>query len=207
MTKIDYKKQDKSLYLPKERPDIVRVPRMTFIAIEGQGDPNGDEFASATAALYSLSYAAKMSYKSEAPPEGYYEYTVYPLEGVWDLIDVSVPPTVKSNLKYKLMIRQPAFLDDALFERLRRETSRKKPNPFLAGASFVSMEEGLCCQMMHVGSYDDEPASFATMEAYCRERGYRRTSLLHREIYISDPRKTEPSRRKTVLRIQVAPEA
>ncbi len=207
MAKANYKKQEKALYVPGAAPTIVDVPAMSFIQVEGQGDPNGEDFAKAMAALYSLTYAVKMSYRSDAPPEGYYEYTIYPLEGVWDLVDKAVPHTVKSNLKYALMIRQPAFVDAALFERFLRETSRKKPNPYLDKASFVTIEEGLCCQMLHVGPYDDEPASFAAMEAYCRSNGYRRASKLHREIYLSDVRKTEPSRLKTVLRFTVAPES
>jgi len=202
---MDYKKHEKNLYFPKTTPSIVAVPPMRFIAIDGEGDPNGEDFALRTAALYSLSYAVKMSYRSGSPPEGYYEYTVYPLEGVWDLIDRSVPHTVKSNLKYTIMIRQPEFLTPELFERFRAETARKKPNPYLSAARFAEIAEGLCCQMLHIGSYDDEPASFAAMEAYCRENGWRRASLTHREIYLSDPRKTAPDKLQTVLRFRVAP--
>ena len=203
MGKLDYKKEYKNLYIPKKEPVIVIVPSISFIMIDGEGDPNGEEFALATAALYSLSYAVKMSYKSDNVPKGYYEYTVFPLEGVWDLIDKTLPFTVKSNLKYTIMIRQPDFLTDDLFERFLAETKKKKPSPYLDKAKFHTISEGLCCQMLHIGSYDDEPASFELMDKFCKDSGYKRTSYIHREIYLSDPRKTEPHKVKTVLRYQI----
>ncbi|MCO7125366.1 GyrI-like domain-containing protein [Sporolactobacillus shoreicorticis] len=203
MNKVDYKKDFKELYLPKQKPVIVRVPEIRFAMIEGSGDPNGERFSQATAALYSLSYAVKMSYKSKLVPEGYYEYIVFPLEGIWDLVDKTVPTTVKSNFKYTLMIRQPDFLTNELFERFLSETKKKKPNPLLDKVRFSAMDEGLCCQMLHKGSYDDEPASFERMAEFCSEQGYLRTTQTHREIYLSDPRRTAPEKVKTVLRYQV----
>ncbi|MET1249453.1 GyrI-like domain-containing protein [Sporolactobacillus sp. STCC-11] len=203
MNKVDYKKDFKDLYLPKQKPVIVRVPKIHFVMIEGSGDPNGDGFAQATAALYSLSYAVKMSYKSKVVPEGYYDYVVFPLEGVWDLVDKTLPPTVKSNLKYTLMIRQPDFLTDELFERFLSETKKKKSNPYLDQVRFTAADEGSCCQILHKGSYDDEPESFKRMAEFCSEQGYRRISKTHREIYLSDPRKVVPEKRKTVLRYPV----
>lgn len=204
--KIDYKKDFKHLYLPKAEPEIVDVPSMPFFLVEGSGDPNGEEFARATEALYSMSYAVRMSYKRKDVPAGYYEYTVFPLEGVWDLLDYSKPPTDKSNFKYTLMIRQPDFVTESWFHHLLEQTKRKKPNPYLDGMRFEYMEDGLNCQMMHIGSYDDEPESFARMEAYCARHGYIRASKLHKEIYVSDPRRTEPSKLRTVLRFHVTPE-
>ena len=201
--KVDYKKDYKHLYLPKTSPVIIDVPSIPFIMVSSSGDPNGEEFARATEALYSLSYAVKMSYKKEVVPVGYYEYTVFPLEGVWDLIDKSKPATDKSNLKYKIMIRQPDFLTEDLFNQFLEQTKKKKPNPYLDTMKFGEIEEGLCCQMMHLGSYDDEPESFSRMERFCHEQGYDRVSKVHREIYLSDPRKTEPSKLKTVLRFSV----
>lgn len=203
MDKLDYKKDYKELYLPKKTPVIVSVPAVDFIMIDGEGDPNGEEFALVTAALYSLSYAVKMSYKRDHVPTGYYDYTVFPLEGVWDLIDKTLPPTVKSNFKYQIMIRQPEFMTADLFERFKAETKKKKPNPFLDKVEFGTMAEGLCCQMLHIGSYDLEPASFEMMGQFCKDNGYRRLSKKHREIYLSDPRKTEPHKLKTVLRYQI----
>jgi len=202
-SKVDYKKDFKPLYLPKTLPEIVEVPTMRFFMVDGSGDPNGEEFTKATEALYSLSYAVRMSYRSEDIPAGYYEYTVFPLEGVWDLLDRSKPATDKSNFKYTIMIRQPDFVTEEGFERFLEQVKRKKPNPFLEKVRFEQATDGLSCQMMHVGSFDDEPGSFAQMEAYCANHGFLRASKIHREIYLSDPRKTESAKLKTVLRFPV----
>ncbi|MEA1960392.1 MAG: GyrI-like domain-containing protein [Bacillota bacterium] len=203
MDKVDYKKDFKDLYLPKKTPVIVTVPAIDFIMIEGTGDPNNEEFALAIAALYSLSYAVKMSYKSDHVPNGYYDYTVFPLEGEWDLVDKTLLATDKNNYKYKIMIRQPDFLTADLFEQFISETKKKKPNIYLDKVEYGTVSEGLCCQMLHLGSYDSEPASFAIMDQFCKENGYRRSSPKHREIYLSDSRKTEQKKLKTVLRVQV----
>ncbi len=203
MEKLDYKKTFKDLYLPKVRPAFIEVPKMSFIAIDGQGDPNGEEFALATTALYSLSYAVKMSYKGNNIPKGFYDYTVFPLEGVWDLVDKTKSVSDKSNFAYSIMIRQPDFLIPDLFEHFLSETKKKKPNTYLEKAKFITLTEGPCCQMLHLGSYDDEPASFELMEQFCNNNRYTRISKRHREIYLSDPRKTEPDKLKTVLRFSV----
>ncbi|MFC4778693.1 GyrI-like domain-containing protein [Paenibacillus sp. GCM10023252] len=201
--KVDYKKDYKALYLPKTSPVIVDVPRMPFITVSGSGNPNGEEFSRVVEALYSLSYAVRMSYRGDEVPEGYYEYTVFPLEGVWDLVDRTKSAADKNNLKYTMMIRQPDFLTPSWFERFLEQTKKKKPNSHLDHVQFEHVEEGLCCQIMHVGSFDEEPKSFAAMEAFCKQNGYTRASKLHREIYLSDPRKTQQEKLKTVLRIQV----
>lgn len=201
--KIQYKKDYKSFYVPKTTPGIIEITEMPFIMISGTGDPNGAEFARVTEALYSVAYAVKMSYKSDDVPVGYYEYTVFPLEGIWDLVDKSKPATDKSNLKYTIMIRQPDFLTDELFAKFVEQTKKKKTNPYLEQLKFKKVNDGLSCQMMHIGSFDDEPESFARMEAFCKENGYARTDKTHREIYLSDPRKTEMSKMKTVLRFPV----
>jgi len=207
MDKLDYKKAFKELYLPKNSPSIIEVPTMHFAIIDGEGDPNGEDFALATAALYSFSYAVKMSYKSKQVPQGFYDYTVFPLEGVWDLIDKSKPATDKSNLAFSIMIRQPDFLTEDLFERFRAETKKKKPNVYLDQIKWGDITEGLCCQMLHIGSYDQEPESFEIMETYCKKNGYSRKCRKHREIYLSDPRKTETAKLKTVLRYLVEKKA
>lgn len=203
MAKLDYKREYKNLYVPKKTPVIVTVPSIAFIMIEGYGDPNEEQFALATAALYSFSYAVKMSYKSDNVPTAYYDYTVFPLEGEWDLMDKTLPPTDKSNFKYKIMIRQPEFLTADLFQRFISETKKKKPSIYLDKIEYGTISEGLCCQMLHIGSYDNEPTSFGMMDEFCKANGYKRISLKHREIYLSDPRKTEPHKLKTVLRYQV----
>ncbi|GGO01159.1 GyrI-like domain-containing protein [Saccharibacillus kuerlensis] len=201
--KIHYKKDYKSFYQPKAVPEVLHIPAMPFLTIEGSGDPNEEPFAQDTAALYSLSYAVKMSYKSDNVPTGYYEYTVFPLEGIWDLVDRTKTAVDKSNLKYKIMIRQPDFLTQEGFIHFLEQTRRKKPNPALDRVCFEEIEDGTSCQMLHAGSFEHEPASFAQMEAFCADNGWTRTSKLHREIYLSDPRKTIPEKRKTVLRFKV----
>lgn len=206
MGKVDYKKDFKDLYVPKQSPVIVKVPTMQFVSIQGEGDPNKEEFAKETEALYAFSYSVKMSYKSSNIPDNYYEYTVFPLEGVWDLIDKSKPPTDKNNLRYNIMIRQPDFLNELLFERFINETKQKKKNSYIEQLKFESITEGLCCQMLHIGSYDLEVESFEKMEKFCKENGYTRSSKVHREIYLSDPRKVDASKLKTVLRFKVEKE-
>lgn len=203
MEKVDYKKQFKALYLPKSQPSMIAVPPMRFAILEGHGDPNGEAFAEAVTALYSFSYAVKMSYKSKAVPDGYYDYTVFPLEGVWDLVDKTRISTDKSNYAYTIMIRQPDFLTAELAARFITEVKKKKPNTCLDQIRLEELAEGTCCQMLHLGSYDDEPVSFAQMEAFCSDHGYRRSDKTHREIYLSDPRRTEMSKLKTVLRFKV----
>lgn len=203
MEKLEYKKVFKDLYLPPSKPTIIDVPPIKFAVIRGEGDPNGDAFALATEALYAFSYAVKMSYKSDDVPDDFYDYTVFPLEGEWDLVDKSKSSKDKSNYAYAIMIRQPDFLTDELFERFIKVAKKKKQNPEIDRITYETFSDGLCCQMMHMGSYDDEPASFEKMEAFCVDNGYQRTSKLHREIYLSDPRKTETAKLKTVLRFKV----
>src|SRR5690606_16350107 len=201
--KVDYKRDERHLYLPTTQPRLIDVPTLRFFQVDGQGDPNGPDFAVAVEALYALSYAVRMAHKSDDVPHGYYEYTVYPLEGVWDLIDRTKPATDKANLKYTLMIRQPDFLTDELVERFRERTARKKPNPLLGQVRFAPVTDGPSCQALHFGPFDDEPATIARMERFCAERGVERASKLHREIYLTDPRKTAPGKARTVLRFAV----
>lgn len=203
MVKVDYKKTFKKLYIPGTSPEIIEVPPFRFALIDGEGDPNLSEFAEATGALYSFSYSVKMSYKSKDVPLGYYNYTVFPLEGVWDLVDKNKSIDDKSNYKYSIMIRQPDFLTDELFERFISESKKKKPGICFDNIRYITITEGECCQMMHLGSYESERESFDIMENYCRNEGYERVQMTHREIYLSDPRKTELEKLKTVLRFKV----
>lgn len=200
MTKEDLKKY----YQPKASPQIIEIPTCKFITISGQGNPNGKDFQEATQALFSLSYALKMSYKKENPPKDYYEYKVFPLEGVWDLIDTLKPSTDKDNYAYTIMIQQPDFLHEELFQSLLKEVQKKKSNPKLGLARYEELTEGLCCQMLHIGPYDDEPESFRNMEEFIQAEGFKRQQQSHREIYLSDPRKTEPRKMKTILRFLVS---
>jgi len=200
--KHEWKKHEKALYVPKNKPEVIDIPALNFFTIEGQGNPLAKEFSDCVEALYATSYAVRMSYKGDHQIPGYFEYTVYPLEGIWDLIDPSKGPLDKNNFKYKLMIRQPEFLnveDATLFIEMAYQ---KKNKPRIQDVQFESISEGRCIQMLHLGSYDDEPASFEQMEAFCTDQGLIRKSKIHREIYLSDARKVAPEKLKTTLRFQ-----
>jgi hypothetical protein len=207
----DYKKDYKPLYLPKSEPATIDVPEMCFFVIEGTGDPNGEAFSEVVGVLYSLSYTLKMMPKSGVIPEGYYGYTVFPLEGVWDVetdSDAVREEGVfgiddKSLLKYRVMIRQPDFINGPLAYEVIEKTSKKKPSPIFERVLFERFTEGQCVQMMHIGAYDDEPASFLKMQSFCEKNGLKRKAHTHREIYLSDPRRVAPEKLKTVLRWQV----
>ena len=202
--KHEWKKQDKKLYLPKDKPEIVMVPPMKFFTLDGKGNPNNEEFAEAVGVLYSLSYAVKMMPKKGITPEGYFEYTVFPLEGVWDLAPEARGLDIldKDSLLYTIMIRQPDFVTEEIAQTALESTMNKTKHPMLERVSFESIEEGMCVQMLHLGPYDSEPASFSQMEEFCKTNGLKRTSKVHREIYISDVRKTSAERLKTVLRFK-----
>ena len=204
--KYEWKKQDKAFYLPPAEPALIQVPAYNYFTLHGEGNPNGAEFAEAVGVLYSLSYAIKMLPKKGIEPEGYYEYTVFPLEGVWDLSEAGRQKTEldKDELVYTIMIRQPDFATPELAAEVLEKVKHSKPHPLLHKAAFDSIEDGLSVQMLHTGPYDDEPGSFARMKQYCAEQGLERMSHLHREIYISDARRTQPEKLRTVLRFKVS---
>lgn len=205
--KHEWKKQEKALYLPGNKPEMITVPRLNYFMLEGKGNPNGEEFGEAIGVLYSLSYAAKMLPKNGIIQDGYYEYTIYPLEGIWDLAEEArgLDRLDKNSLIYTLMIRQPDFVTNELADEIINNLKLKKPHSLLHKVRFDTLEEGLCVQMLHIGPYDDEPASFTMMEDYCKHNNLKRLSKIHKEIYISDARKTEPGKLKTVLRFKVEP--
>ncbi len=203
--KRDWKKDEKEVYLPGREPCVITLPSFRYFMLDGKGNPNSPEFGLAVQALYSLSYGVKMSPKAGLAPEGYEEYSVYPLEGVWDVTDEVKKNFIKLNkndFAYTIMIRQPDFVSPTFAAAIIARTAEKKPELPIRRARFSDMEEGLCVQMLHIGSYDDEPASFARMEEFCRARGLERVSKTHREIYISDPERTAPDKLKTVLRFR-----
>lgn len=203
--KYEWKIKDKDIYLPKAKPTVIDVPKFKYFTVRGKGNPNGEEFGKAVEALYSLSYGVKMLPKKGIIPPNYYEYTVFPLEGVWDLDDeaINLPYLDKDHFVYDIMIRQPAFVDDDLFKQVMTMTKAKKDNPYIDKVKLVELEEGLCVLILHIGSYDDEPRSFEEMKKFCEENGYKRTSYTHREIYLSDPRRASKDKLRTVLRITV----
>ena len=203
----EWRKEEKDIYLPKTKPVIIDVPEFKYISLDGSGDPNSGALKEHMEALYALSYGIRMSYKQGIEPEGFYQYTVYPLEGVWDLTDeakkVFDKGWSKDDLVFSVMIRQPDFVTQEFFSEIRDIVRRKKQIAKLDEAKLIKITEGKCCQMMHIGSYDDEPESFGQMERFCKEQGLERTSKKHREIYLSDPRKTDATKLKTVLRFEV----
>lgn len=203
--KFEWKKQEKILYLPKEKPELITVPQQNFFMISGKGNPNSEEFSEKIGVLYSLAYAVRMMPKQGYTPDGYFEYTVYPLEGVWDLSEEGRQSSVfnKDELLYTIMIRQPEFVTQEVVNKAFENVRKKKTHPLLDEVTFESMEDGLSVQMMHIGSYDDEPQSFDQMKKFIQENNLEITTLRHREIYISDARKTEKSKLKTVLRYLV----
>ena len=205
--KQDWKKVDKQYYLPKTKPELVKVPPFKFFSILGQGDPNEKQFQENIGVLYSLSYAIKMSPKNNFAPKDYFEYTVYPLEGIWDLTEEAKKSKSekldKSQLIFNLMIRQPDFVTpDFALEAIER-TKKKKYHPLLEKVKFEIIEDNYCIQMMHIGNYDSEPESFKQMEDFCLQNGYKRESKQHREIYLSDFRKVSADKLKTVLRFKI----
>ncbi|MBC3796338.1 GyrI-like domain-containing protein [Acetobacterium tundrae] len=203
--KHEWKKQEKSIYLPKAEPEVIDVPGFSFYVIEGKGNPNDEEFATAIGVLYALSYGVKMLPKKGTIPDGYFDYSIYPLEGIWDLSDEAKKTNVfnKDELVYQIMIRQPDFVTQDLAAEIINQVKKKKQHPLLDKVRFKIIEDGLSVQILHKGSYDDEPASFGKMAEFCKEKGLVRAQLTHREIYITDARKTDKEKLKTVLRYSV----
>lgn len=204
--KFEWRKQEKNLYLPKEKPKLITVLEQKYLMIKGKGNPNDQEYSEKIGVLYSLAYAIRLMPKQGYIPEGYYEYTVYPLEGIWDLMEdgKKLNELNKDELIYTIMIRQPDFVTQEVVDKAFENVKKKKDNHFLNDVSFEIMEDGLSVQMMHIGSFDDEPKSFKLMDKYCDENNLENLKQVHhREIYLSDARKTEKSKLKTVLRYMV----
>ncbi|MDD4604137.1 MAG: GyrI-like domain-containing protein [Bacteroidales bacterium] len=205
--KHEWKKSEKNYYLPKDKPEKIDIPAFKFFSINGKGNPNDPFFAEYIGVLYSLSYTIKMSPKSGNAPDNYYDYTVYPLEGVWDIDEISKSRGImafdKNSFVFNIMIRQPEFVTDEIANEMIFRTKKKKPHELLDKVKFEIIEEKTCVQMLHHGSYDNEPESFNKMELFAQEHNLRRKYHIHREIYLSDARKTMPEKLKTVLRFQV----
>ncbi len=202
---FDYKKEYKEFYMPKDRPSIVTVPPMNYIAVRGKGDPNAEdgEYKASIGLLYGIAFTIKMSRKAGHEIDGYFDYVVPPMEGFWwqDGIE-GIDYTHKESFQWISVIRLPDFVTEADFDWAVKEAGRKKKADFSA-VEFFRYDEGLCVQCMHIGSYDDEPATVSLMDAFIAEQGYE-TDLAggryHHEIYLSDARKTAPEKLKTVIR-------
>lgn len=211
MEKLDYKKEYKDLYQPKKTPSVIDVPEMTFITVEGKGNPNAcTEYKNALEILYGLSFTIKMSKMNGTQPEGYFEYTVPPLEGLWFCDGIffdGMNVTDKDKFKWISMIRQPDFVTEKVFEQARTALSKKKPQLDPNKAKLIKYTEGLCVQIMHIGSYDSEGESILKLKAFAEEKGYREDfshSRLHHELYLSDPRRCAKEKLKTVIRHPIA---
>lgn len=211
---MDYKKEYKDLYLPKQTPSIIKVPKMTYIMVDGIGNPNDEngEYANAMALLYGLSFTIKMSKKSGKELEGYFEYVVPPLEGLWwmedDVFD-GLNITDKNKFHWTSMIRQPEFVTPSIFEWALSQLQKKKPELDYSKVRLETFDEGLCAQVMHIGPYDDEPTTIKVLEDFIKQEGYQNdicsmatTGQIrrHHEIYLGDPRRTKPENLKTVIR-------
>ena len=208
MDAIDYKKKYKELYLPKSTPMVIDVPEMQFVAVEGRGNPNDEngEYQKAIEILYGIQYTIKMSKKGNSAPNGYFDYVVPPLEGFWWL-DGNKDFSVENKSKYNWIsvIRLPEFVDDKVFEWACEEVSKKKKID-TQKAKYLKIKEGLCVQCLHIGAFDDEPKTLKLMNDFMVENGLQsdiNETRRHHEIYLSDPRKTELSNLKTVLRLPV----
>ena len=202
---FDYKKEYKEFYLPPKTPGIVTVPAMNFLAVRGRGDPNeeGGAYKQALELLYGVAFTIKMSRLGKHRLEGYFDYVVPPLEGLWWQEGTQgVDDSRKAEFRWISLIRLPEFVTEEAFRWALWEASEKKQRDF-SQVEFFPWEEGLCVQCMHMGPYDDEPATVAAMEEYAREQGYEldfSPGRFHHEIYLSDARRTKPERLKTVIR-------
>lgn len=202
---FDFKKEYKEFYLPPAKPEIVTVPAMNFIAVRGKGDPNEEEgaYKQAIGLLYGIAFTIKMSKKGDHRIEGYYDYVVPPLEGLWQQEDSQgMDYSRKDKLCWISMIRLPDFVTRADFEWAVSEAERKKKQDF-SKVEFFTYDEGLCVQCMHIGPYDSEPATVALMDAFTEQEEYVTDisdTRLHHEIYLSDARKTAPDKLRTVIR-------
>ena len=202
---FDFKKEYKEYYLPKNKPSIVDIPKMNYIAVRGKGNPNEEngDYQNTLGLLYGVAYTIKMSYKGDHKIDGFFEYVVPPLEGFWwqdgkDGIDYDH----KEQLNFISIIRLPDFVTKADFDWAIEEATKKKKQDF-SRVEFLTYDEGLCVQCMHIGSYDDEPATVELMRKFAEDNGYKldiTDTRYHHEIYLSDPRKCDASKLKTVIR-------
>ena len=203
----DFKKEFKEFYLPAPQPSIVQMPAMNYLAVRGKGNPNeeGGAYKQALEQLYGIAYTLKMSYKSEYRIEGFFEYVVPPLEGLWWAENGEIDYADKEGFCFISMIRLPDFITEKDVQWAIREATRKKKMDFSL-VEFFRYDEGLCVQCLHIGSYDDEPETIKSMEEFARSQGYEIAIddiRRHHEIYLGDPRKTPVDKLKTVIRYPI----
>ncbi|MGI6608313.1 MAG: GyrI-like domain-containing protein [Erysipelotrichaceae bacterium] len=202
---FDFKKEYKEYYLPENKPEILEIPKANYIAVRGNGNPNeaGGTYQQAVSVLYSIAYTLKMSYKTDYKIEGFFNYVVPPLEGLWWQENVAgVDYSDKSSFNWISLIRLPDFVTKDNFKWAVKNASKKKKID-CSSAEYLTINEGLCVQMMHIGPYDNEPESVSIINAFLKEKGYVtdiNENRKHHEIYLSDPRKVAPEKLKTVIR-------
>ena len=202
---FDYKKEYKEFYMPKNRPSIVKIPKMNYIAVRGKGNPNDEngEYKKSIELLYAIAFTIKMSYKGNYKIDGYFEYVVPPLEGFWWQEGINgIDYNKKDKFNFISVIRLPDFVTKKDFEWAIKEAIEKKKKNY-SKVEFLTYDEGLCVQCMHIGSYDNEPETVELMHQYMIENGYEldiTEKRFHHEIYLSDPRRCDESRLKTVIR-------
>ena len=207
---FDFKKEYKEFYMPPRKPGIITVPSMNYIAVRGKGDPNAEdsEYKASIGLLYGIAFTIKMSKMGSHQIDGYFDFVVPPLEGFWQQDGVDgIDFAHKENFRFISVIRLPDFVTKGIFDWAVREASLKKKTDF-SSVEFLTMDEGLCVQCMHIGPYDDEPVTVEMMHRYAEENGYVpdfSSGRLHHEIYLSDPRKAAPEKLKTVIRHPVRP--
>ena len=202
---FDYKKEYKEFYLPKNKPSIVKIPKMNYIAVRGSGNPNDEngEYKKSIGLLYSIAFTIKMSYKTPYKIKGYFEYVVPPLEGFWWQENTKgIDYNRKDDMKFISLIRLPDFVTKKDFDWAINEVTKKKQMDF-SKVEFLTHDEGECVQCMHIGSYDDEVKTVELMHEYIKDNGYTldiSNTRYHHEIYLSDPRRCDESKLKTVIR-------
>ncbi len=205
---FDFKKEYKEFYLPKNKPSIVEIPKMNFVAVRGNGDPNDENggYRQAVELLYGVSFTIKMSKMGDHRIDGYFDYVVPPLEGLWKQEGINgIDYSHKEKFEWVSMIRLPDFVTKSEYDWALDEAQRKKKTDF-SEAEFFTYSEGLCVQCMHLGSYDDEPATVALMNEFIKKQGLVSDisdKRRHHEIYLSDPRRTAPEKLRTVIRLPV----
>ncbi|EHJ52332.1 GyrI-like domain-containing protein [Streptococcus macacae] len=206
--KYEWRKLEKDLYGVKTKAVLLDVKEQQFITIKGQGDPNDEDFSKRIGALYALAYGIKMNYKQAMKEvkeeQAMTDFTVYPLEGLWQQNEAGSQEALeKDKLSYTIMIGQPDFITKEMVAQALENVKIKKPNPLYDEIDFESIRDGKSIQILHIGSYDDEPESFAKLDAFAQKKGLRRSSKIHREIYLSNAARTAKDKLKTILRYQV----
>ena len=208
--KFEWRKHEKALYGAKSIPALVDIPKHSFIMMKGSGNPNNKDFSDRAGALFSLAYAIKMGYKSTAIKNilsnEIHDFTVYPLEGIWKQKNVDTESAagklIKENLEYTIMIRQPDFITAEMVYAAFERVKIKKPNRLYQEIIFDTIHDGKCVEILHIGSYDNEPFSFEQMDRFAKENGLQRITDCHREIYLTN--RTKEDKLKTILRYKVS---